>query len=389
VGAYGRRVDRTSDLRAYDVLNLALDVAARRTPAENIIGSNAAGTSATLLVRPSSFGGLYAADENLAAGYAMAELPFGERLRVVAGARVERADIRVSTLTPQLTDTVGKLNNTDVLPSLSLTYKLTEAQNLRLSATQTLSRPEYRELSPVQYVEIAGQNLEFGNPRLRRALIQNYDARWEFYPNPGEVLSVGAFAKRFERPIERVFVASTGRPQISFVNAAGATNFGVELDARKTLGFLGTLGESFSASSNVTFIRSEIQIDDAIVSATNRDRPMVGQSPYVVNLGLGYAPASRRVNATVLYNVVGRRILLAGYEGIPDTYEQPRNVLDFSVQVPLRSALEVRLNGSNLLDAPYRERIGALERRYYRLGRVVSLGFSWKPGGDTRPVVRP
>ena len=93
-----------------------------------------------------------------------------------------------------------------MLPALALNYQLHRDQILRLSASQTLSRPEYREIANVSSFEPIGGIITFGNPNLQRALIQNYDARWEWYPRPGEVLSVGVFAKRFEDPIERVFV---------------------------------------------------------------------------------------------------------------------------------------------------------------------------------------
>ncbi|GLC28048.1 outer membrane protein [Roseisolibacter agri] len=390
VGGYYRDVHRDSDVQAYDILNLGLEQAALRDRAESIFRRAASSDAASLLVRPSTFGGRYSADETLGAGYAMLEGGLGSRVRVIAGARVESADIQVNTLTAQLQDTVSRLKNTDVLPAVNLTVRVTDAQNLRLSATQTLSRPEYRELSPVAYVEIAANNEERGNPGLRRALIRNYDARWEWYPSGGEVLSVGVFAKRFQDPIERVFVATTGRPQIGFVNADAATNYGVELDVRKGLGFLGAPFRDITASTNATFMRSRIAITDSLTAATNPDRPMVGQSPYVVNASLGYAQPDGRFSATVLYNVFGKRITLAGVEPLPDTYERPRNVLDFALQVPVLADVTARVNGSNLLDAPYREQIGGVHRRSYRAGRVFSLGLSWRPQGrDPRPVTRP
>ena len=390
VGGYFRDVHRNSDVRAYDVVNLGLEQSELRGRAESIFRRAATGVDADLLVRPSTFGGNYSADETLGAGFAMIESNLGSRLRVIAGARVESADIQVNTLTAQLQDTVSRLRNTDVLPALNMTLRLTDAQSFRVSAAQTLSRPEYRELSPVAYVEIGANNEERGNPGLKRALIQNYDARWEWYPSGGEVLSVGVFAKRFQDPIERVFVATTGRPQIGFVNADAATNYGIEFDLRKGLGFLGPVGDAFTLATNATFMRSRIEISDSLTAATNPNRPMVGQSPYVVNASLGYAQPGGRFTATVLYNVFGKRITLAGVDPLPDTYERPRNVLDFAVQVPIFRDVSARVNGSNLLDAAYIERIGDIDRRYYRAGRVFAFGLNWRPQGrDPRPVTRP
>ena len=102
---------------------------------------------------------------------------------------------------------------------MALTYRLTPDQNLRLSATQTLSRPEYREMAPIAYFEQVGLATTVGNPDLQRALIQNYDLRWEWFPRAGEVLSFGVFAKHFTDPIEKVIIQSTGTNMLSFVNA--------------------------------------------------------------------------------------------------------------------------------------------------------------------------
>ena len=114
-----------------------------------------------------------------------------------------------------------------------MTWRTTPDMNLRLSATQTLSRPEYRELSPILFREVIGFDNVRGNPELKRALIRNFDLRWEWYPNRGEIVSVGLFAKQFTDPIERVYLGSSGTRIISYVNAKSAENYGVEVELRK------------------------------------------------------------------------------------------------------------------------------------------------------------
>jgi outer membrane receptor protein involved in Fe transport len=266
-----------------------------------------------------------------------------------------------------------------VLPSLSLSWALSETQSLRVSATRTLSRPEYRELSPIAYADEGGDNELRGNPGLVRALIENYDVRWERYPSASEVLSVSLFAKRFHDPIERVYQATTGRPTIGFTNAKGATNYGIELDARKNLGLLGGWAQPFTAFANATAMQSRIEIGDELTAATNPNRAMVGQAPYVVNTGLTWTNLDGGVSATVLYNVVGKRIALAGVDPLPDTYEMPRHVLDLSLQLPVWAGVTARVNARNLLDAPYVEQTGSLVRRRYVTGRGVSVGLGWRP----------
>ena len=136
-----------------------------------------------------------------------------------------------------------------------------------------------------------------GNPDLRRTLIQNADLRWEWYPRPREVLSVALFAKHFDRPIERVYRGTSGTRVTTFENARSARNYGVEFEGRKSLGFLTSRLDDLTAFSNVTFMQSEIDLQDVGAGSTEPQRPMVGQAPYVVNAGLTYASRGGRVGA--------------------------------------------------------------------------------------------
>jgi TonB-dependent receptor len=265
-----------------------------------------------------------------------------------------------------------------VLPALSLNVGMSDRQNLRLSVSQTLSRPEYRELAGVLYREVLGGDNVVGNPDLQRTLIQNADARWEFYPAAGEVLSIGLFAKRFDNPIERVYLATSGTRIVTFVNASSASNYGVELEARKRLGTFGEAFEPFTVFANTTVMKSDITIGSSSASKTNDQRAMVGQAPYVVNTGLTYASASGATSATLLYNVVGRRISSAAEAPLPDVYEEARNVVDLSLRLALPGAFSAKLDARNLLNEPYEVTQGSVLREYYRSGRTFSFGLSWK-----------
>jgi len=236
----------------------------------------------------------------------MIDVPIGERLRVIGGARVEHALLDVASIATTGERANASLDNTDLLPSLVANLSISENQNFRLSASQTVSRPEYRELSPVTYRDVIEQRDIFGNPNLRRAKIINVDARWELFPNAGEIIGLGAFAKRFTDPIERVDVATSGASRLGFINADGASTYGLEVELRKALA-------PFSVFGNATVMKSTIDItSDKLSSLTNRKRPMVGQAPYVANAGLTWSSSSAKSSATVLYNVVGRRITAAG-----------------------------------------------------------------------------
>ena len=126
-------------------------------------------------------------------------------------------------------------------------------------------------------------------------------------------------------------------------------------------------------------MQSQIHLFDSTkASATNLDRRMVGQAPYVLNTGLTYASRSGASSATLLFNRVGERIEAAGGAPLPDVIEQPRNVLDFSLRQTINSGVMLRMDLKNLLDSPYQVRQGTVEREYYRAGRIVGLGLQWQ-----------
>jgi outer membrane receptor protein involved in Fe transport len=181
----------------------------------------------------------------------------------------------------------------------------------------------------------------------------------------------------FDRPIEKVVVNTTGANVLSFINAAGGRNYGLEVELRKNLITVAPALAPFSVFANATMMHSRIQPGSA--NLTNADRAMVGQAGYVVNAGLGYTSSDGGVNATVLFNVVGRRISEAGANPLTDAYEEARHLLDVSFQAPLPGGLALKLDGKNLLDSPVHITQGSLTRLRYTTGRVFSMGLTWVP----------
>jgi outer membrane receptor for ferrienterochelin and colicin len=368
VGIDYRHTDRDADTRLYDIVNLDMSDAERAAAPEQVLAQ-----ASRLYLLADANAGRYTASDALTSGYVQFEVALSDRAHLVGGARAEASRLDVTTTRPDGTPaSPARLRNTDVLPSLALNVRLAPSQNFRLSASQTLSRPEYRELSGVQFRDLVfGLHVQ-GNPGLRRALIQNFDARWEWYPSPAEVVSVAVFAKHFDSPIERIIVGTTGANTISFVNAAGATNYGVELEARKQLGALGL-------SANSTLMRSRIRPgNDSIASLSSKNRPMVGQAEYVVNAGVAYTSRAG-AGITLLYNVVGPRITEAGTTLLPDAYERERHVIDLAARLSLTSRATLKLDAKNLLDAPVHIVQGGVTRLRYRTGRTIAAGLTWEP----------
>lgn len=378
-GGLRRETARDADTRAFAITSTNAPNAVRELPPEQLFdGRFTNPQDAVFHIVPLAQGGSYVAKDQLTAAYVMAEVGLTDRIRLITGARYETDDLAVDA-----TSTLGlpvRTTNTwsDVLPSAALNVGLTESQNLRLSVSRTLARPEYRELVPIKSRDVLnGDDLE-GNPDLQRTRVDNLDIRWEWYPASGEVLSIGLFAKRFVMPIERVYRAAGASSRfIGFVNAERAENVGVELEVRKELAFLGTLFESFSAFGNLTLMRSEIDLGANRAAATNPTRRMVGQAPYVINLGLGYTSPSGGTSATVLFNRVGDRIDAAGDLPLPDVVTLPRNGLDVSLRFPVIGALSARFDAKNLLDEPFRSVQGTVTRESWRTGRTFQVGMVW------------
>ena len=380
VGGLYRDTERDAEALSYSIFTPGLLTPEQLAlaPEDLFDGRFTEGAAHFLELTPLSAGGSYTAGDRLAAGYAMAEYFLSDAVRLVGGARVERSEVEVTGREPNSAEAVtSSPRYTDVLPSLALNVALSDVQNLRFSYSRTLSRPEYREITGLLFRNVLSDELVRGNPALSRALVDNFDVRWELYPNSGEVLSLALFTKRFQDPIERVYQAtSAGTPIVTFSNAEGALNYGVEVEARKELGFLSPALERLTAFTNATLMRSTIELGDTLSSRTRDERAMVGQAPYVVNAGLTYAGPDDALSATLLYNVVGKRIVSAAEAPLEDVYELPRHMLDLSLRLPLRRGYDLRLDAENLLDQPVEVRQGAVLREYYRTGRTVALGFS-------------
>jgi len=311
------------------------------------------------------------------AGYAMVDMPLANRLRLAGGARIENSNQKVTTFdlfNPDADPVVGSVNETDLLPSANLIYQLNPDMNLRAGIAQTVSRPSFRELSKFDFTDIGGHAV-VGNPALERARIMNYDLRWEWYPTPQENVSFALFYKYFDKPIEQTLLNAT-ELTTSWQNAKSAVNYRAEMELRTTLDHLWRLLSPFNVTANLAVIKSRVQLNPG-GSETTKDRPLQGQSPYVVNLSLEYQSSDIGLQVTGMYNVSGRRIIEVGIAGTPDIYEEPFHKLDFTIHKSLWRKLNAKLAGSNLLDPEVEFTQGDQTQRHYRRGRSFSLGLSY------------
>jgi outer membrane receptor protein involved in Fe transport len=319
----------------------------------------------------------YDATHDIYAGYAMIDLPITSRLRFVGGARVESSQQEVITsdpFDPTLGVVPASLDNTDVLPGLNLVYQLTPDQNLRAAFSQTVNRPEFRELAPFEFTDIVGGRAVVGNPDLKRAKIMNADLRWEWFPagggDDGEVVALSAFWKDFTDPIEKV-VEATAQFRNSYENALGARNIGFEVEGRKSVGPFVLLG------FNYTYTNSEIELERGTAQIqTNLNRPLAGQSPHVANGMVELRNRSRDLFGRVLLNYYDDRISDVGVFGTPDILEEGRTTLDVVVAKTF-GTWALRLTGTNLTDSEWLFSQGGELHRAYKEGRTIGLSVSY------------
>ena len=343
----------------------------------------------------------YNADEIVSAGYAMIELPATDNLRVITGARVEYWDLNLTPFNPFIkrpqTDLAVDRSVVDFLPSLNLIYGVGDDMNLRGAFSQTLARPEFRELAPFRFDDYKLST--FGNPTLERTRIQNYDLRWEWFTRPGEVIAVSGFYKNFVNPIETFFLLGGSDLQVEPVNADGARAIGVEIEVRKSLDGLGSVLRNFSFGGNLTLTDSKVHFEEGgsvttytgqsisqkpVEALTNIERPMQGQSPYVLNMMTSYDNGTTGTEITLLFNLFGQRLATIGTEGFPDVYEQSRGLLDLTLRQKLPAGLSLSLKAKNLLDADVSytqeftgENAEIVEVEQWKNGRSLSIGLSF------------
>ncbi len=330
----------------------------------------------------------YQARNILSAGYLALNLPI-KRFNLYGGIRAEYNRLLLDGYEDAIKPVLVDNPSFHLFPSLNASYKLSQNGLVRFAYARTINRPEFREVSPMLYYDFTEKLSVRGNTKLKEALIQNFDVRYETYPTPNETFSAALFYKRFVNPIEMVSAGSSS--DFSFQNALGATNLGLELEMKKSLETLLSL-PNFSLSVNASYIYSRVDFEK---SESDRSRPLQGQSPFVVNTALFYQNDKSGWSSSIMYNVMGKRILVAaqlnqGDVASPDIYEMPRHVIDFTLNKKIGKKIELKLGLKDLLAMNFvtqqnyeyvKNGISKsvdVNNRTYNLGRTITLGAVWR-----------
>ncbi len=336
----------------------------------------------------------YKVNALLHAGYVLFDNAIGDKWRLAWGGRFEHYSqtLNSQTIGLQTIDTTNVF--ADFLPSFNLAYNLSAEHKFRLSGSRTVNRPEFREIAPFAFLDFENLWQVSGNPALKRGLITNADVRYEWYPNPGEMITVGAFYKHFETPVETGLnpASNADLTLVTYNNAKAARSYGVEVDVRKSLAFITAQNwaKNTTLGANFTYINSKVDLSNF---AGLSDRPLQGQSPYLINVSLLHTAPKPGMSFSVLYNRVGERIALVGSRDIPNTWERSRDVLDISIsKTVLKEKGEFKLTVSDLFNQPYvyywntegsaRSYQAGTDKVFqkYQMGTTVSLGFGYRFG---------
>lgn len=337
----------------------------------------------------------YNIDVKTIASYIAFELPLFQNLILYSGARFEYYNRRLYGFQQDPTLTPDRVIDTlDIFFSSNLTYKINDKHIVRASYGKTVNRPEFREIAPFAFVDFQRFATVYGNDTLTNSYIHNFDLRYEWYPTESEIISVGFFYKIFRNPIEMLlYPGSNGWEYIPF-NTASSESKGIELDIRKRFSELEQADNLFRYLKKITILFNASLIESKVSSDYNftrdKNRPMVGQSPYIINAGLYYQNDKNRTMVSLMYNRIGERILAIGSQEFPNTWEMPRNSLDITLIKGFGKHFEMKAGIKNMLNDPYlfrqnwsysengetKER--SLTTEEYTEGIVFNLGFSYK-----------
>lgn len=346
-----------------------------------------------------------------AAGYVSAEISPITNLRAIAGVRVEKYT-QFYTGTNQgatiVFDDERVLDDLDFFPTLNLVYALKEKQNLRFSASRTIARPSFKEISYAEILDpITGRTFVGGlfpetteggtevlwDGNLTATRINNFDLRWETFMERAQMVSVSAFYKSFDKPIEIVqFLSDPGAFQPR--NVGQGTVMGLELEFRKALTFLSPSLDNFMWNTNVTITESQIKMSESEFRSrtlTAREgeevkdtRDMAGQAPYIINTGLSYTNFTSGLEAAVSYNVQGPTLNFVGFGNRTDTYTVPFHSLNLNLNKSFGAdeRIQANLGVENILNDKREvvfQSFGAQDEIFTRLapGTRIKFGFSF------------
>ncbi|WP_231621655.1 TonB-dependent receptor domain-containing protein [Sphingomonas sp. 37zxx] len=350
----------------------------------------------------------YEAALEVHAGYIQADAEVLDGVRATIGVRYEDAQQNVSLITGSGVLPGTNLNNSYLLPASTITWNFAEDMQLRLHASKTIARPQFRELAPQLYVDFDSNRQFFGNPALVDSELYNLEARYEWFFARDQRFTAAGFYKRIDNPIETIAILAPGSSTFNtgFSNAPSAILYGAEVEALKYIS-LDSLGDSFGGTrllllANYTFTQSDLKVGTQLVSSPilgagqvqanqlfQNNAPLIGQSDHLVNGQIGLENEDTMSQATFLVTYASDRVTSRGpvIDGLrlPDLVERPGLRFDVVYRQGIRlgedQAIEFKVEGRNLTRTRYQEfqtfdNGVRRDTNTFDLGRVITVGVS-------------
>lgn len=331
----------------------------------------------------------YEGQQTISAWYGMGTWAATEWLKLVGGVRLESTDISVDTVnTSQGTQESASIEQSDILPSVSATFQIRSNLQFRAAWSETVVRPTYREISSAELFDVALGRTIKGNTNLTMSASQNFDARVEWFPRPGELVSVGGFLKKIDGPIE-LAAERNDNSLILYNNYEKADVYGFEIELRKEFrGLMAPGTDRFSVGLNYAYIKSVVPLTQEqrlnrrnYGDFSSTDRPLYDQPEFVVNGDLTWDNFATDTSITLNGGVTGRRLVLVGLAS-PDEFEEPAPYLDLSITQKFGRNLRAKFSAKNLLDPAYEvtatwPEVGKVPIKSYKKGMSFGISLSY------------
>jgi len=334
-------------------------------------------------------------NEIVNAGYADVAFKFGDKFDLNMGIRAEQTNKETFYKESGDFDAAFKkikTNKIDFLPSVNTKYKLNEKSNIRFAASKTITRPVIMEAYPLEFVNPDG-TIENGNKLIKNSENYNVDLKYELFPSNKELVSISAFSKIINNPIERIFLpsAGSGGQNLTYDNSKKALLYGVELELLFQLAKISKSLSNFSLGANASIMDTKVTIDpiknstETIAQDQNPSRKLQGASPFLFNTDLKYESTfskSWKNTMTLVYNVYSKRIYAVGTNKLDNYYEMPYGKLDFiwgnniSEKWDLKISIDNILNPSYKIEVGDKSRLNILENDFTMKQYKKGIGFS-------------
>ncbi|MBN2892883.1 MAG: TonB-dependent receptor [Bacteroidales bacterium] len=327
----------------------------------------------------------YIANEYLAGAYIMTEFKLGSKINVQTGVRYEYdytyVENMVENYHPKYVR-AEKVYAYDFLPAINLNYSFLRDVNLRFAYSRTLGRPAFREIAPYAYYDFKEGWRVVGNPDLERSIIDNLDLRLEKYMKNGQLISVSGFVKYFTKPIELIDDPRANNPELHYVNADNSLLYGAEIEFRKNLDFINF--EDLMIGGNFTIIESTVKYVENYGNTTSPltvNRPMYGQSPWVLNIFANYENEKHGIASNLGFNVDGPKLSVVTKGSTPDVYQQPVPQFNFNISKRIFSKIVLKASVDNILNSEHKKSYTYNNQEYifqnYQLGRTFSFSIKY------------